>query len=641
MAEIFLSRLTIENFKGIDHFVLSPNRKGCTISGPNGVGKSTVHDAYMWLLWGKDSSGRKDFTIKPTDRLGNVKDHMAITAVEGEFWKNDRPILLRRTYFEKWSTKRGSSEETFDGHSSDYFINQVPATKRQFDEAVGDLVGDEATFQLMSSVNYFPEKLRWEERREKLFDLAGVQSDRAIMATEETFRPLMEALGDRELEDFRNMLTAQRKDRMRARTDIPARIDEQKTTVRSLEDVDFDRLREQRQALQDQEAEVRQKIAGLKGRDRTDRLKAQMAALSSQLQALEAENRLHRAGQAPDNSARTAAENALLEVRKRLKDKQEGYDLVQADIRYLRDRVAQFRAEYLRISGEKYQAAELCPTCGQKLPKARLDTARKRWEHDQELRLQDIQARAEEIKARQAGMEERGRKAQAEILELEQLVQERETRLAEIPEPGEVTDLPDFESRRAELESRIRETAEEMDRAGAPVRRQKAELEERLRVIRQETATLDRSLAQETVLEAARARIEELLEQARKAGAALEELDGMLRLIDKFFRYKAEFVEESINSLFEHARFRLFREQINGGLESCCDVTFGGIPYGSLNNAAQINIGIDIIRTFGKHTGVTVPLWVDHAESVTELWSTGGQMFRLLVDGKREELTVK
>ena len=111
--------------------------------------------------------------------------------------------------------------------------------------------------------------------------------------------------------------------------------------------------------------------------------------------------------------------------------------------------------------------------------------------------------------------------------------------------------------------------------------------------------------------------------------------------MEDFSRYKAGFVEDTINGMFEHARFRLFRDQINGGLEECCDVVFGGVPYSSLNNGARINIGIDIIRTFGEKTGTTVPLFVDNAEAVTELWTTGGQMILLKVDGKKKELTVK
>jgi len=199
MANIILSRLTIDNFKGCRHFELAPNRKGCTISGENAAGKTTIFDAYMWLLWGKDSRGRKDFDIKPLLPDGTVADHAAITSVEGEFWADNCPITLKRTYYERWSAKRGRSEATFDGHSSDYYIDEVPTQKNGFDQAVAALVGSEDTFRILTSVTWFPEQMKWQDRRAKLFDLAGIQDDRDIMATDVKFAPLQVAMGGKDL----------------------------------------------------------------------------------------------------------------------------------------------------------------------------------------------------------------------------------------------------------------------------------------------------------------------------------------------------------------------------------------------------------------------------------------------------------
>jgi hypothetical protein len=145
-------------------------------------------------------------------------------------------------------------------------------------------------------------------------------------------------------------------------------------------------------------------------------------------------------------------------------------------------------------------------------------------------------------------------------------------------------------------------------------------------------AALDVELSKEGRIRDANQRIEELNQQARKAAEAVEELDQMLYLCEEFSRFRASFVEQSVNQLFDNASFRLFREQINGGLEECCDVMYQGVPYGSLNNGARINIGIDIIRTFSREMGIHVPLFVDNAESVTDLWSSGGQMVLLVVN---------
>jgi hypothetical protein len=147
-------------------------------------------------------------------------------------------------------------------------------------------------------------------------------------------------------------------------------------------------------------------------------------------------------------------------------------------------------------------------------------------------------------------------------------------------------------------------------------------------------------LSNKMLLEYSTSRIAELQESARKAAAALEAVDNMLYLIEEYTRYKTQYVEDSINSMFRVAKFRLFREQANGGVEDRCDVVYDGIPYINLNNGAKINVGIDIINTLSTAYGVSVPLFVDNAESVTRLEHSNNQIIRLVVSEEDKELRV-
>ncbi|MEG2120204.1 MAG: recombinase RecF, partial [Pseudoflavonifractor sp.] len=89
------------------------------------------------------------------------------------------------------------------------------------------------------------------------------------------------------------------------------------------------------------------------------------------------------------------------------------------------------------------------------------------------------------------------------------------------------------------------------------------------------------------------------------------------------------------NGCFKLARFRLFTQQVNGGLADCCEVLYGGVPYNSnLNSGARVNVGIDVISTLSAHYGVSVPLFIDNAESVTELQPLDTQVIRLVVSQK-------
>ena len=116
-------------------------------------------------------------------------------------------------------------------------------------------------------------------------------------------------------------------------------------------------------------------------------------------------------------------------------------------------------------------------------------------------------------------------------------------------------------------------------------------------------------------------------------------MDGMLFLCDEFTRYKVKFIEESINRRFSLVRFRLFKEQINGGLEECCDVLVKGSAVGdNLNTGAEFQAGVDIINTLSRCYGIYVPLFIDGCESVTGPLGADTQTIRLVVSENDKEL---
>jgi len=115
-----------------------------------------------------------------------------------------------------------------------------------------------------------------------------------------------------------------------------------------------------------------------------------------------------------------------------------------------------------------------------------------------------------------------------------------------------------------------------------------------------------------------------------------------LHLTELFIKAKVNLLEDKINSRFRMARFKMFKENINGGVEPCCETLYRGIPFSSMNNAAKINVGVDIINTLSEHyDGFTAPIFVDNAEAVTQLIETRGQLIRLIVSKPDKKLRVE
>ena len=116
----------------------------------------------------------------------------------------------------------------------------------------------------------------------------------------------------------------------------------------------------------------------------------------------------------------------------------------------------------------------------------------------------------------------------------------------------------------------------------------------------------------------------------------------MLDLCEQFVRYKTSRITENVNSRFQMVRWRLFEEQVNGGIAECCEATVDGTAYStSLNKAAKVNAGMEVIDVLSRHYGVRVPLVVDDAEGVTALRKTEGQVIRLVVSGHDPVLRVE
>ena len=146
-----LDTLKIENFKGCHYLKLDFCGRSASIYGDNAVGKTTVYDAFCWLLYGKDSKGRSDFQIKPLDADGNVADHAAITSVTAILKVDGVSMTLRKDYYERWSTKRGSAEESYDGNTCEFYVDDVPLKKYEYEKRVEEICNED-TFRILTNV---------------------------------------------------------------------------------------------------------------------------------------------------------------------------------------------------------------------------------------------------------------------------------------------------------------------------------------------------------------------------------------------------------------------------------------------------------------------------------------------------------
>ena len=639
MQNIKIKRLALENFKCHRNLALDFDGGNASIYGDNATGKTSIYDALTWLLFGKDShgNGEKNIEIKPLDANGEVRDHNAITAVEAVLMVDGEETTLRRTYQEVWTTKRGSSEATYDGNTSEYYIDGVPVKKYAFSEKVDALVSED-TFRMLTSVSHFADGISWQDRREVLFRVANVVGDREIMLTDAKFSPLLDGMGKLSVDDYKKKLLSEKRCFVGAKTDIPARISECQKTIADVEGMDFDAARAKIETLSAEKAAYESELLSIERNTAAENKRMEIREAQLELTAVENENKAYRAQQMA-NAPDTAGIRRNLE---RLKAQHEAKMRILVDekkyVERLDNDINSARERWIAVNGETFSGGS-CPTCGQALPTAQLKAATDGFEAQKAKRLREIEQTANASKEARAATWARIVSAESEIADLEsEITKEADALAAAENHIADIHDMPGYREKREAIQRRIDALGGELADIMTDTTSARSKLLGQISEIKQEIESWSVYLGKESLLEYSRNRVQELQEDARNAAEKLDAIEEMLFLIDEYSRYKTQFVEDSINSMFRIARFRLFREQANGGVEDRCDVVYDGIPYINLNSGAKINVGVDIINTLSRAYGVTVPLFVDNAESVTNLEKSDCQIIRLVVSKNDKKL---
>lgn len=639
MTNMRINYLRLENFKCHTLLELRPEGYGMAVFGDNAAGKTSIYDAFAWLLFGKDSqgNGEKNIDIKPLDENGAVADHSAITAVEAELLVNGEKITLKRTYREVWATKRGSSQESFEGNTSEYYVDGVPCKKNAFDDRIRELVPED-TFRMLTSVSCFARDTTWQKRREVLFAMAGTVTDKDIMSEAPQFADLLEGMGKLNLEDYKKKLLAEKRGFVGAKTDIPARISECQKTVEDLSGLDFAKAKAEIDALTSRKESLEAQLLAIEHDTVLERKRMEIREVKLELAALENDNRAYRASQSGGEEDVNRLRCDLSNMNLRLGRLEQTIEHEKEYIANCDKTISVARDQWAYTYGEAFTGGT-CITCGQTLPADKLQNAKDAFEAQKKKRLREITEAANYQKEAKAQAEYRLHTQLDESRQLETAIQELEKKItAASSNVVEIQDMDGYAGCKADIVSRIDTLSLELSKMAENTIAAKGDLIKQIANIKLKIAEQQRIIGKESLLDYSEKRIEQLREEGRNAAACLEAIEKMLFLMDEYVRYKTRVVENGVNSMFRIARFRLFREQANGGVEDRCDVVVDGVPYNSLNNGMKINVGIDIINALSRHYGVLVPLFVDNAESVTNLEKADAQVIRLVVSAEDKKL---
>lgn len=648
-----LITLTLENFKGIQSFSLDAEGQNADVYGSNGCGKSTLFDAFTWLLFGKNSHDEKDFGIKTLDEKGEVIpriDHQVTAVIEHD----GRQIELTRTYKEKWRKQRGAAEAVMVGNTTEYAYGPVgaatPISAGEYAKVINDLI-DEKIFKLITDPLYFNERLSWQERRQLLMQLCGDVTDDEIVKANADLEEVLDLAAGRDMETTKKGVRAAIRATNKEKDEIGPRIDECRKGLVDINLAAVDDARIDIKTIPEKIEALRQEKIAKSSMDQKVKAQEELATIKAKIVAMKS------ARETAYQERMRDLMNKEMEAQKSASEQKEICDGLRAQHAAFRNEIARineglealrnhFREVFSKVFN-KTPIDTICPTCGQNLPPERVEKAKAAMEKDEadfkQQRAELLKKIREEGKAKKADLESK----QKELADLETKAKEADENLIvrqdfrdEFATRAKLLKVADPSEEEVRLIQRAMDIKAHMDQP-----KEDPSLAQYDQKIAKLTAKLD---AAKTIITAAdrnnqlNARISDLLTEEKALSMHLINLERQLYLCEQFVREKTDRLSAKLEEKIPNVNFIMFRPNVtNEGIEECCETSYHSVPYKDLNTGARINVGLEIIKALTDEYHVTAPIFIDNAESVVKLVDMPSQLIRLIVSENDKTLRVE
>jgi DNA repair protein SbcC/Rad50 len=649
MKKITLKSMHLENFKGakrldIDFFDVTD------ISGDNGTGKTTVFDAFNWLLWGRNSENETNFGVK-TWNEDNEPIHKLRHAVKAELIVGGEIVILERSMREKWQKKRGFDQEHFTGHETEFFINGVAKQAGEFKSFVNTVI-PESISRMVTDPLYFNKFMKWEDRRVVLTEIAGEVSDVDILRMNpelDEIEAILESTtpGDK-IANAKAVISSKIKTLKSDLSDIPARIDEVQRSMP--EQMDWDVLEAKKAEIAQSIDSVNKKISDEQARA-NDEFEAIRHLTNEKNELLlkvdQMRSDLFREANAKRNELVTkkeAYEKRVLDIESEMKMREASITGNKVRIKELTTTNENLKASYNELNSKPISVSDVvdkCPACNQQLPLEEIEQTKQRAvEKANKMKVESLNKIAEQAKVNNAEIQ----RLQQENSTLQVQQEDAFDKVKEIRSNIElIGEIP--EARQPKDNDQIKEVLDRIEilrsAIAEPAKNDSQELKSQLSELQLEQKEVEDNLTKKHQIEIAENRILELTEKQKATGSEIAKLERTEHQINTFQKIKIQAVEDRVNDLFENVKFKMFEPLVNGGEQPTCICTLNGVNFQDLNTASKINAGLDVIRTLQKHFEILAPVFIDNRESVTSIIPMDCQIINLVKTTGQNKLTIK
>lgn len=638
------------------------------VSGKNGSGKSTVMNAVMEVLTGKNADGTQADNVRP------IADGQEVEGVDVE-----RTIVLdidgKETEIKKITNQK---RERVDGvmqyvpgsNVNSYTVDGIAFNQKKLDEFISDNICPPETLLACCNPNAFLSLKSTTDMRAFLEKMAGFDLNEYIKSLGAEFTEVEEITRGHSLEAVAKTLNKQLTDQKKATTKAETEWKYEKG--KAVDSVDDDVKR-----LVDQKSGYEKKISILDEQEKSlDDVMAAYDQKSKDILDLKFEQSeiVRKANEGLVNQKKKLNEDAfLLEHEKKiaendlrmseidLKHASMGVERHTAEVKKAQEDWKEYSGreypkEHLEaIKGEQFDESSLiCPTCGQDLPEEQAEKIRAEFEQKKAIRIkseEDIREQFYQQKDKKlTEITEFGNKAATDLKEAKKAKEESELKILEtkkkmfnlvlkiedkkdelskLPESVDMSDNAEYQKITDEI-AQAEEALKQMNNGSE----QRREITDKRNGYIRECAKIDAEINNiQRKKQAHEEEVERLYQAFRESSQKEADILRKRDILRNFSIQKNARIAELVNPNFTQFQFIFTDETQSGEIIETCKLMKDGIEYKNLNYSDQLLCRIDLVCGFQKIKGLSLPIFADNAESLNSwrLPDTGSQMVFLEV----------
>lgn len=655
MKKVLIKSISMQNYRcfyGEKEFHADFGKR-TRISGKNGSGKSTVMNAFMETLTGKNADGTQTDNVRPIVDGKELEGVDVVRTVVLDI--NGKETEIKKITKQKRERVDGVMQYVPGSNVNSYTVDGISFNQKKLDEFISENICLPETLLACCNPNAFLSLKSTTDMREFLEKMAGFDLNEYIKSLGSEFSEVEEITKGHPIEQVQKTLNKQLTDQKKATTKAETEWKYEKAKAVDSGEDDVTRLTEQKVSYENQIVILDEQEKSLddvmtaydqKSKDILDLkfeqseivrkanegLVQQRKSLDDEIFSLEqekksAENDL-RMAEMDLKHANMGVERHTAEVKKAQEDWKKCNEKEFADNQLKAIREEEFDKDSL-----------ICPTCGQKFPPEReiairTDFEKKKAEciriaeaekvafeeyRDKELtRITESGNKAaadlKEAKKAQAEAERKVTELKQKITSLAMEIQKKQTELSKLPESVDLSDNEEYQKITAEIAQK-EEALKQMNNGSE----QRREITDKRNGFIRECAKIDAEINNiQRKKQAHEEEVEKLYQAFRESSQKEADIQRKKDILKNFSIKKNERIASMINPVFSEFQFEFLEFTQDSNPVETCRMVSNGIEYRDMNHSKKILVQADLLRGFQELSGLNLFVFIDDTESVND-----------------------